>query len=192
MTLTAQQVTLGPGRISEVKANHTGIYWIEQRPSEKGRSVLMHWSGEGKPVYISPEGMNVGSRINEYGGGSYYLDEDQVYYPPSSKLGDATYADNRFIYVRETSDSQSLVEVSLTGEITKTIHDKHDFYAAPRLNPQTNELAFIAWDLPSMPWDHTHLYTMDLTTECPPPFKGAAEYSRRGFFQDPGFLEAEL
>jgi dienelactone hydrolase len=156
-SLTPEKIAQSQGRLSEVQANHTGVYWLEQRPAEKGRMVLMHWAGEGKPICLTPEGENVDSRVNEYGGGSYYLGEDKIYYPPSRKHGDATFGNNRFIYVQETPDSQSLVEVSTTGEILRTIHDKHDFYAAPRLNPQTDELAFIAWDLPSMPWDHTKL-----------------------------------
>jgi len=33
-----------------------------------------------------------------------------------------------------------------------------DFYASPRLSPQGTQLAFLAWDLPDMPWDSAALY----------------------------------
>jgi len=33
-----------------------------------------------------------------------------------------------------------------------------DFYASPRLSPDGSQLAFLAWDLPDMPWDSAALY----------------------------------
>jgi dipeptidyl aminopeptidase/acylaminoacyl peptidase len=33
-----------------------------------------------------------------------------------------------------------------------------DFYASPRLSPDGRRLAFLAWDLPHMPWDEAALY----------------------------------
>lgn len=37
-----------------------------------------------------------------------------------------------------------------------------DFYASPRLNPDCNKLAYLAWDLPDMPWDSAALYVTEL------------------------------
>ena len=42
------------------------------------------------------------------------------------------------------------------GELTR-LTTGHDFYAAPRLSPDGERLAFIAWDHPNMPWDGTML-----------------------------------
>ena len=38
----------------------------------------------------------------------------------------------------------------------------HDFYASPRLSPDGRRLAFLAWDLPSMPWDAAQLFVAEL------------------------------
>lgn len=37
-----------------------------------------------------------------------------------------------------------------------------DFYAAPRLSPDGTKLAFVAWNLPGMPWDEAALYVAPL------------------------------
>ncbi|MFV0297594.1 MAG: S9 family peptidase, partial [Hyphomicrobiaceae bacterium] len=43
------------------------------------------------------------------------------------------------------------------GRITELATGR-DFYAFPRLSPDGRQLAFIAWDLPGMPWDEARLY----------------------------------
>jgi dipeptidyl aminopeptidase/acylaminoacyl peptidase len=40
----------------------------------------------------------------------------------------------------------------------------HDFYAAPRLSPDGSRLAWVTWDLPDMPWDHSQLWVAAVTT----------------------------
>ncbi len=37
-----------------------------------------------------------------------------------------------------------------------------DFYASPRLHPDCNKLAYLAWDLPDMPWDSAALYVDEI------------------------------
>ena len=37
-----------------------------------------------------------------------------------------------------------------------------DFYASPRLSPDGRRLAFLAWDLPDMPWDSATLYVANV------------------------------
>jgi dipeptidyl aminopeptidase/acylaminoacyl peptidase len=34
----------------------------------------------------------------------------------------------------------------------------HDFFSAPRLSPDGSRLAWLSWDHPDMPWDHTSLW----------------------------------
>ena len=38
----------------------------------------------------------------------------------------------------------------------------HDFFSSPRLSPDGRRLAWIAWDLPNMPWVGTTLYVAEL------------------------------
>ena len=48
-----------------------------------------------------------------------------------------------------------------TGEIT-TLVEGSDFYTSPRLSPDGQQLAFISWDHPNMPWDSSYLWLMNL------------------------------
>ncbi len=41
----------------------------------------------------------------------------------------------------------------------------HDFYASPRIGPNGRHLAFLAWDLPAMPWDAARLFVAELTED---------------------------
>ena len=41
----------------------------------------------------------------------------------------------------------------------------HDFVAAPRLSPDGNHLAWVAWDHPNMPWDDTTLYLAQVASD---------------------------
>jgi dipeptidyl aminopeptidase/acylaminoacyl peptidase len=58
-------------RIGEVD-HHDGVtYWIESRPLEGGRSVIVARQADGTTRDLTPEGMDSRSRANEYGGGAY-------------------------------------------------------------------------------------------------------------------------
>jgi dipeptidyl aminopeptidase/acylaminoacyl peptidase len=53
-----------------------------------------------------------------------------------------------------------LVSISLgeTRGTVETIASGRDFYASPRLSADGGALAFLAWDLPDMPWDGAALF----------------------------------
>ena len=55
------------------------IWWLEGRPSENGRVVLMNAVRGGDPVDVVPPGFNVRSTVHEYGGGAYAVHEGTAY-----------------------------------------------------------------------------------------------------------------
>ena len=59
--------TLG---LSDVRADGADIYWIEGRPAEAGRRVLVRWRA-GVTRDMTPPPFDVGTRVHEYGGGAY-------------------------------------------------------------------------------------------------------------------------
>src|SRR5687768_17454465 len=58
-------------RLAEPWIDGDDVYWIEMRPSEGGRSVLVHRAPDGSTTDVTPAPFDVRSRVHEYGGGSY-------------------------------------------------------------------------------------------------------------------------
>ena len=56
------------------------IYWLENRPSERGRSVLVHRSADGRQVDVTPPPFNVRTRVHEYGGGEGLVAAGEVFF----------------------------------------------------------------------------------------------------------------
>ncbi len=64
----------------------------------------------------------------------------------------------------------TLAAVSLAaqrGSVTE-LAGAHDFYASPRLAADGKRLAFVAWDLPDMPWDSATLYVAEVGSDGMP------------------------
>ena len=65
-------------RLSEPRLDGDDIYWLESRPTEQGRSTLIRRSADGTTLELTPAPFRVGSRVHEYGGGSYIADRLRV------------------------------------------------------------------------------------------------------------------
>src|SRR5215204_7629495 len=47
------------------------VYWVEGKPLEGGRSVLVRQTANGAPRELTPAPFNVRTRVHEYGGGAF-------------------------------------------------------------------------------------------------------------------------
>ncbi len=56
-----------------VRLTDDGLYWLEGRAYENGRSVLVFRPDGAEAGDVVPPGFNVRSRVHEYGGGAYWL-----------------------------------------------------------------------------------------------------------------------
>jgi WD40-like Beta Propeller Repeat len=59
----------------------------------------------------------------------------------------------------------AIVAVPLSGPVSSAgmiLASGHDFYSSPRLSPDGNRLAWLAWDHPNMPWTASTLYMVAL------------------------------
>ena len=130
--ITADLIVSEVVRLGEVKLDGESTYWLESRPGEGGRSVIVHLTPDGHTSDVTPPPFNARTRVHEYGGGSYLeaggtvffsnFRDQRLYrrepgggpYPitPESKLrfsdGVADAKRNRLIYVREDHSNPSI------------------------------------------------------------------------------------
>jgi dipeptidyl aminopeptidase/acylaminoacyl peptidase len=71
-------LTKGTVSFGEVGAADGRRWWLEGRPEEGGRQVLVRREPDGSITRLSPEGMNVRTRVHEYGGGAFLVEGDLV------------------------------------------------------------------------------------------------------------------
>ena len=54
------------------------LYWLEGRPDESGRQVLVRRDPDGSTTRMTPEGFNSRSRVHEYGGAAVLISGDLI------------------------------------------------------------------------------------------------------------------
>lgn len=188
--VSAELVTAATVGLAALSVDGEDLYWLESRPSEAGRTALCRRLADGRIEDVTEAPFNVGSRVHEYGGGAYAVDNGDVIFsergdgsvwlmekgapPRNLKTSEACrYADfewdrhrQRVLAIREdhrnrppTDPKAALVALPLDADDAETILvEGPDFLSSPRLSPDGATLAWIAWDRPDMPWDHTRLF----------------------------------
>jgi len=64
----------------QLEVDGNDIYWVEMRPEEGGRYVIVRCSPDGRVADVTPKPFNVRTRVHEYGGGAYKIDRGMVYF----------------------------------------------------------------------------------------------------------------
>jgi dipeptidyl aminopeptidase/acylaminoacyl peptidase len=205
---------------SEVRVDGADVYWLEGRPNENGRGVVVRFGAEDtRPVDVTPSFtaadqryFDVRTQVYEYGGGAWLVDQGTVYFsnaldgrlyrqppgqqpqaltpPPPTKNNQDNpiyyYADglidrNRQHWIGVVEDWSKVdrsseveherqpelriaaIDLSAPGsDQGATVVTGHDFFSSPRLSPDGQRLAWLAWDHPRMPWQGTLLYVDQL------------------------------
>lgn len=180
--------------IGSLAVNQGSIYWLEKRPQEQGRNLLIGYSNPEEVKIFTPAPLSVRSKIHEYGGGAFVVDENTIYfsnyqdgkiyqqvigtqpYPLTDKL-EQRYGDliadrdrNRLICVCEDHSVageavNNLVTINLSTGRKQNLVTGKDFYSSPRLSPDGKYLAWLSWNHPDMPWDSTYLWLAQLDAE---------------------------
>ena len=78
--ITGASVTAAKINLDSVVLDGLDTYWLESRPQEKGRMVIMRQDNQGNTSQVTPEGFNVRNRVHEYGGGAYTVSNGQIYF----------------------------------------------------------------------------------------------------------------
>ena len=77
--ITASSLARGQAGLDEVRIDGTDTYWLESRPWESGRVVLVRHRGDtGGREDAVPAPFNVRSRVHEYGGGAYAVHDGVI------------------------------------------------------------------------------------------------------------------
>jgi dipeptidyl aminopeptidase/acylaminoacyl peptidase len=165
-------------RLGEPWIDGDEVYWIESRPAEAGRSVLVRRTLDGTTEDVTPAPFDVRTRVHEYGGGSYTVAGGTVVFSnradgrlyrldpggaepqPITPEGDYRYADlrfdpgrRRFLAVREDHSAEgqpvaAIVEVPLDGERAPRVLVQGPDFLAA---PRLSpDGSYLAW----LEWDH--------------------------------------
>ena len=70
--VTSDLIVSGSIGLSSVKFDQKDVYWLENRPSEGGRAVIVRYTNGKKKKNVTPAPFNVRSRVHEYGGGAFF------------------------------------------------------------------------------------------------------------------------
>jgi dipeptidyl aminopeptidase/acylaminoacyl peptidase len=77
--ITSSLLTSAGVSFAHIHVTTEGIYWLEGRPLEAGRVVVVFSSG-GTPIDVTPAGLNVRTRVHEYGGGAYFASDSTIFF----------------------------------------------------------------------------------------------------------------
>ena len=183
--ISSDDVALAGFGLSQLRVHGDETYWLESRPIEDGRRILVRRRG-GETADVTPSSFDVRSRVHEYGGGDYVVTPHAVYCssqadqnlyrcspdgPPvpltragNLRFADGVYAfhDTLFVVCEDhatAAPDNYLARVDLpTGDVSRLVSGA-DFFAYPRLSPDGRTLAWISWNRPHMPWDGSELWT---------------------------------
>jgi len=187
-TITTDLIVSDNISIDEARQSADTLYYIERRPQENGRCVIVKITAD-ETVDILPAPFSARSRVHEYGGGSYCIhnntvffvnDSDQdIYRVQEQQITRITYAEdrrftdfcyhsnlNQLIAICETHKnntvSNSIVSIDISNGNISVLESANDFYASPRLNHSATQLCWQTWDHPNMPWDGNQLWLADI------------------------------
>src|SRR5882757_4229873 len=66
--------------LSDVRLDGGTIYWLESRPQEQGRSVVVRLGEGSQTTDVTPQPFNARTRVHEYGGGAWTVSDGAVYF----------------------------------------------------------------------------------------------------------------
>ncbi len=194
-SITADYVTAQSTRYSETKLHHNTLYWLETRPNEKGRSVLVCYENQ-QTNEVLPASFSVRTRAQEYGGSCYCLTDDAIYFVNDqnqaiyqfkkdtqniqqlSADGHYRYADliidshhQQLIAVREHHQDRKqhplceIIAIDLDDGACKVLVKGDDFYSNPRVSPDGTQFSYLTWNHPQMPWDGSSCVVANIDTQ---------------------------
>ena len=185
--ITSEMLVGGAVRLGEIVTDGDDVWWAESRPDEGGRTVIVRNGKDqtDKKTNVRTLVHEYGGSAWWVRNGtlvySQYFDQrlyrrdksgDSIPLTPESETQQSyRYADGRitnnedwYVCVREihtSSDeepSNEIVAVPLDGsQQIRVLVSGPDFVSSPRVSKEGNQIAWVQWNHPNMPWDDTQL-----------------------------------
>ena len=83
-SLSAEKVASAAPKINHIQSCNDLVTWVESRPNEGGRNVIIGRSKNGLIKDLIPAPYSHSSRVHEYGGMAYALSENSIYFVNAS------------------------------------------------------------------------------------------------------------
>ena len=185
--ISAQMLVQGAVRFGDIATDGDTVYWIEGRPEEQGRYVIVRRTADGTIEDVLPKPFSARTTVHEYGGGALAVYDGTIFFTnyadqqvwqimpghapqaitAEAKMRFADYAydasRNRLVAVGEDhaqndhEPANRIVAVALGDGKVTTLAEGADFYSNPRISPNGKSLSWLQWHHPNMPWDGSEL-----------------------------------
>src|SRR5262245_46542127 len=96
--ITSDLIVTGAIGLGQIAIDSDDIYWVETRPQEKGRYVVVKLAPGARPVDVTPIPFNARTRVHEYGGGGFTASDGAIYF--------SNFADQRLYRSGAAGDPQ--------------------------------------------------------------------------------------
>ncbi len=113
--ITSDLIVSGSIGLTQPSIDGSDVYWVEMRPTEGGRSVIVKRDSMGTITDITPPSFNARTRVHEYGGGDYIVHEGDVYF--------SNFSDQR-LYVQPAGEQPTPITPAAAVRYADSIVDR--------------------------------------------------------------------
>jgi dipeptidyl aminopeptidase/acylaminoacyl peptidase len=78
--ITSELVASATVMLEQIVLDGEDIYWIEMRPTEEGRNVIVRRTPDGQISDMISAPFNARTRVHEYGGGAFAVSDETIYF----------------------------------------------------------------------------------------------------------------
>jgi dipeptidyl aminopeptidase/acylaminoacyl peptidase len=139
--ITSDSIAAGSISLGEVALDGGNLYWLESRPTEGGRYVVVRRRPDGTREDATPPGTNARTAVHEYGGGAYLIHGETVFFSDWSdqRLYRRDHGDDPWPITPEPEIPGGLryadARLTPTGRTIVCVRERHD-----GVNEAVNEL----------------------------------------------------
>ncbi len=130
--ITPEFITSLSGIPIEIQLSGEDIYWLEMRPQEAGRYVIMRRTADGSIDDMTTADFNVRTRVHEYGGASFTVHGEVIYF--------SNFSDQRLYRLEPDRSPEPITpepdiaaglryaecQVTGDGSLIICVHEKHE------------------------------------------------------------------